>query len=80
MARISEVALPAADPLAREMYAAQEREYGFVLNSSRVMGVRPTIMRGNAQLWAGIDGSGLLDVGLKSLLCVRVASINGCPF
>jgi hypothetical protein len=80
MARIAEVELPAADPLAREMFAAQEGEYGFVLNTSRVIGHRPTIMRGQGQLWAGIDASGLLDDGLKSLLCVRVASINGCPF
>jgi len=80
MARIAEVVLPAADPLAREIYAGQEREFGFVLNSARVMGQRPTIMQGHGALWAGIDASGLLAEGLKALLCVRVASINGCPF
>jgi len=80
MPRIPEVPLPAKDPLARELFGAQEREHGFVFNTSRVYGRRPTIMRGINQLQEGINTSGLLEPGLKAMVCVRVAQINGCPF
>lgn len=80
MPRIPELPLPTTDPLARELIERQVDEYGFVLNTTRVFGYRPTIMRGVGQLQAGIDESGLLDAELKALLNVRVASINGCPF
>lgn len=80
MPRIPEVPLPAKDPLARELFARNVAEYGFVLNTSRVYGRRPTIMRGMAQLQEGINASGLLEGALKALVCVRVAQINGCPF
>jgi len=53
---------------------------GFVFNTSRIYGRRPTIMRGINQLQEGINASGLLSTALKSLVCVRVAQINGCPF
>ena len=80
MPRIPEVPLPAEDPLARELFEAQEKEHGFVFNTSRIYGRRPTIMRGINQLQEGINASGLLPTALKSLVCVRVAQINGCPF
>ena len=52
MPRIPEVPLPPANPLAGELFAKQEETFGFVLNTSRVYGHRPTIMRGLAQLQA----------------------------
>jgi len=41
MPRIPEVPLPAEDPLARELFEAQEKEHGFVFNTSRIYGRRP---------------------------------------
>ncbi|MDP6483862.1 MAG: hypothetical protein QGH70_08460 [Nitrospinota bacterium] len=80
MPRIPEVSLPPADPLATELFARQEEEFGFVLNTSRIYGHRPTIMRGLAQLQEGVNLSGLIGPVLKALINVRVASHNGCPF
>ena len=80
MPRIPEVPLPPEDPLAKELFERQTEEYGFVLNTARITGHRPTIMRGLARLQEGVDESGLLGADLKALLNVRVASINGCPF
>jgi hypothetical protein len=31
-------------------------------------------------MWAGIDGSGLIDGKLTALLNRRVAALNGCEF
>lgn len=80
MARIPEVPLPVADPLARELFDAQEEQRGAVFNTSRILGRRPTILQGHLQLRAGIDASALIPQQLQALLCVRVATINGCPF
>ena len=62
MPRIPEVPLPPADSLARELFAKQEEEYGFVLNTSRIYGHRPTIMRGLAQFQEGVDPEKLADL------------------
>ncbi len=80
MARIPEGPGKPEDPLAREMFERQAAKWGFVFNTSKIYAHRPTIMRGLAQLQAGVDESGLLGADLKALINVRVASINGCPF
>jgi hypothetical protein len=80
MARIPEVPGKPGDPLARELLEKNVETYGFVLNTSKIYAHRPTIMRGLARLQEGVDESGLLGAGLKALINVRVASINGCPF
>ena len=80
MARIPEVSDSPEDPLAREMFEAQNEEHGFVFNTSKIYAHRPTIMRGLNLLQRGVDESGLLGADLKALVNVRVATINGCPF
>ncbi len=80
MARIPEAPIPPEDPLAREFFERNVEEYGFVLNTSRIYAHRPTIMQGLARLQEGVSASGLIGRDLQALLCVRVASINGCPF
>jgi hypothetical protein len=80
MPRVPEVPDAPDDPLARELFERQIENEGFVFNTSRVYGHRPTIMRGLGRLQQGVDESGLLGGDLKALVNVRVASINGCPF
>ncbi len=80
MPRIPAVPIPPDDPLTQELFDEHVAQYGFVLNTGRIYGHRPTIMRGLAQLQQGVDESALLDPALKALINVRVASINGCPF
>jgi hypothetical protein len=41
---------------------------------------RPTIFRGVRGMWAGLEGSGLIDHKLVALLNRRVAALNGCEF
>ena len=80
MPRVPELPDAPEDPLARELFAHQIENEGFVFNTSRVYGIRPTIMRGLGLLQQGVNESGLLGGDLKALVNVRVASINGCPF
>jgi hypothetical protein len=80
MARIKGVATDEANGEVREVFAAQEKRYGFVSNTAKVYALRPTIQQGVQALAQGIQASGLIDPALCHLLCVKTANINGCPF
>ena len=60
--------------------AAQAKTWGAPLLNHLVYARRPSIFRGARGMWAGIDGSGLIDGKLTALLNRRVAALNGCEF
>ena len=64
----------------RKVFEAQEKQYGSILNTAKVYGLRPTIQQGVQALQAGIVASGLIGAELRHLLCMKAASINGCPY
>ena len=80
MARIKGVTKEQAPEEVRAIFEEQEKRYGFVSNTARVYGLRPTIQKGVQALGQGILASGLIEGGLRHLLCVKTANINGCPF
>ncbi len=51
-----------------------------MLNSYLISSHRPSILLANQAFGRAVEESGLLPVGLRMLLNVRVAQINGCPF
>jgi len=80
MLRINGVSKEDAPQEVREVFAAQEKQYGAILNTAKVYGLRPTIQKGVQALQAGIVVSGLISAELRHLLCMKAASINGCPY
>jgi hypothetical protein len=80
MLRIKGVSKEDAPPEVRELFEAQEKQYGSVLNTAKVYGLRPTIQKGVQGLQQGILASGLIPADLRHLLCMKAASINGCPY
>lgn len=80
MPRIREIEDPGADPILEDTYAKERETFGFVLNTTKIQAHRPGIMKAAKQLAAAVDKSGLLPPVLLSLVCLRVALINGCPF
>ncbi|MGH9968182.1 MAG: hypothetical protein ACREBG_10180 [Pyrinomonadaceae bacterium] len=80
MARIADVDLEHAERYVTDALKAQEKTWGAPLLNHLLYGRRPTIFRGARAMWTGIDASGLVDAGLRSLLNRRVASINHCEF
>jgi hypothetical protein len=80
MLRINGVSKEDAPQEVREVFAAQEKQYGAILNTAKVYGLRPTIQKGVQALQAGIVASGLISAELRHLLCMKAASINGCPY
>ena len=80
MPRVREIEEPGDDPILTDLYAKEREAFGFVLNTTKVMAHRPGILRAAKQLGAAIQRSGLLSAELLSLVYLRVALINGCPF
>jgi hypothetical protein len=64
----------------RKIFEEQEKQYGSILNTAKVYGLRPSIQKGVQALQAGIIESGLISADLRHLLCMKAASINGCPY
>ncbi len=80
MPRVSEIDDDRGDPILKELFARERATYGDVLNPSKVMAHCPPILRAAKALGASIAESGTLPKGLASLVSLRVAAINGCPF
>ena len=78
--RIEGVRPEEADAYARRVLEAQAKKWGAPLVNHTVHARRPTIFRGVRAMWAGLDGSGLIDARLVALLNRRVAWHNGCEF
>jgi hypothetical protein len=80
MLRINGVTKDNAPEEVRKVFEEQEKQYSMMLNTGRVYGLRPTIQQGVQALQAGIVASGLISADLRHLLCMKAASINGCPY
>lgn len=80
MLRIKGITKEEAPEEVRAIFEEQEKRYGSVLNTARVYGLRPTIQQGVQALQQGILASGLIPPELRHLLCMKTASINGCPY
>jgi alkylhydroperoxidase family enzyme len=80
MTRIAGVDPDRVDRYARDVFEAQKKTWGAPLRNHLIYARRPSILRGARAMWMGIDASGLVDAGLRSLINRRVAAINGCEF
>lgn len=68
------------EPPVAAVLRRQAETWGAPLHNHLLYARRPTIFRGVRGMWAGIDGSGLIDERLKAMINRRVAQLNGCPF
>lgn len=80
MTRIAGVDPDQVDGPIKTVLAAQRQRWGAPLLNHLLYARRPTIFRGVRAMWAGLDGSGLIDGKLVALVNRRVASLNGCEF
>jgi alkylhydroperoxidase family enzyme len=80
MPRVSEVDEDGGDPILKELFEKEREIFGGLLNTTRVLAHCPPILRAAKLLGASIEQSGQLPKALVSLVSLRAASINGCPF
>lgn len=69
-----------AHPDARVFFDQDERAFGLVLNPTRIYAYRPPIQAAARALGRSMSKDAVLPAGLRSLICVRIASLVGCPF
>jgi alkylhydroperoxidase family enzyme len=80
MPRVREIEDPGDDPILREQFERDRQLFGAVLNTSKVQAHCPPILKAAKQLSAAMEKSGRLPAELLSVVYLRVAQINGCPF
>jgi alkylhydroperoxidase family enzyme len=80
MPRVTEIEDAKGDRVLTEIFAKERAAHGDLLNPTKVMAHCPPILRAAKALGASIAESGSLPKGLASLVSLRVAAINGCPF
>ena len=80
MPRVSEIEEDGDDPVLKELFDKERAVFGGVLNTTKIMAHCPPILRAAKLLGASIEQSGQLPKALVSLVSLRVAAINGCPF
>ena len=80
MSRIKPLGRDEAHPDAQPFFDQDERAFGLVLNPTRVLAYRPPVLAAARGLGRSVAKDGVLPVGLRSLICVRVAMLVGCAF
>ena len=80
MPHVSEITEDGGDPVLSKIFARQREMFGGLLNPSKVLAHCPPILEASGRLSAALEQSNRLPVGLRALLYLRVATINGCPF
>ena len=80
MPHVSEVTEDKGDPVLSKIFARQREMFGDLLNPTKVMAHCPPILEAAGRLTAALEQSNRLPAGLRALLYLRVATINGCPF
>lgn len=80
MPRVTEVTEDGGDATLAGLFEKERKNFGALLNPTRVLAHRPDILRAAKALYAACDASGLVPITLLSLVYTRVAAINGCPF
>ena len=65
---------------AHRFFDQDERAWGLVLNTTRVLAYRPPILAAMRGLNRSVATEAVLPAGLRALVCVRIAMLVGCPF
>lgn len=80
MPRLQPLELEDAPAEAREFYALDEERYGYVLNNTKLYAYNVPVLRAMKAVVAGYAATSALPLSLKSLVRVRIALVNDCPF
>jgi alkylhydroperoxidase family enzyme len=80
MPRVREIEEDGGDPTLAALFEKEREIFGGLLNPTKVLAHCPPILRAAKLLGASIEQSGLLPKALLSVVYLRVATMNGCPF
>lgn len=80
MPRVREIEEAGGDATLEPIFTRELEAFGHVLNTTKVLAHCPPILSAAKAMGAAIERSAQLPAKLLSLVYLRVALINGCPF
>jgi alkylhydroperoxidase family enzyme len=80
MPRVREIETDGGNTTLKALFEKEREAFGGLLNPTKVMAHCPPILAAARAFGQAIDRSGQLPPALVSLMYLRVATINGCPF
>lgn len=80
MARLRPLNKDEAPERVRHLMEGEEHAFGAPLVSTGIRAYAPPILEASRTLGAAPARSGTLPAQLRSLVCLRVAQVVGCPF
>jgi alkylhydroperoxidase family enzyme len=80
MPRVSEIDGDRGDSTLEPIFAKERELFGDALNTTKVYAHRPAVLKAMKDMAMAIERGGLVDTQLRSLVYLKVALINGCPF
>ena len=80
MPRVSEIESDGGDATLQPIFARDREVFGGPLNPTKVYAHRPPVLKAMRDMAEAIERGGLIETQLRSLVYLRVALLNGCPF
>ena len=80
MPRVSEIDSDRGEPILRPIFAKDGELFGGPLNPTKIYAHRPPVLKAMKDMAEAIERGGLIESQLRSLVYLKVALINGCPF
>ena len=80
MPRVSEIDSDRGEPTLRPIFAKDHELFGRPLNPTKIYAHRPPVLKAMKDMAEAIERGGLIESQLRSLVYLKVAVLNGCPF
>ena len=80
MPRVSEIDSDRGEPTLGPIFARERELFGGPLNPTKIYAHRPPVLKAMKDMAAAIERDGLIASQLRSLVYLKVALLNGCPF
>jgi alkylhydroperoxidase family enzyme len=80
MPRVSEIDSHGGEPTLQPIFAKEQEAFGGALNTTKAYAHRPPVLKAMKDMAEAIERGALIESQLRSLVYLKVALINGCPF
>ena len=80
MPRVSEIDSDRGEPTLQPIFAKDRELFGGPLNTTKIYAHRPPVLKAMKDMAEAIERGALVDSQLRSLVYLKVALLNGCPF
>ena len=80
MPRVSEIDDDRGESTLQPIFAKERELFGGPLNTTKIYAHRPPVLKAMKDMAEAIERGALVDAQLRSLIYLKVALLNGCPF